>query len=189
MKRSVPRFWSRRSRARVRERAPVRALRSGAGVSPNLLFRRVFRPSVPTSTGPAHDLPYNAPVPSQGRAQGLAILLRRGRVERDGPVDLGSLFGATRGGASKDQLQAGRSFRGQRRKGAALPPRASGKGLRPPLVRGDTSRDAFGKPPARSVQPSPKRYSLPLIPGEGPDAPPARPIPSAQPRVRLSALA
>jgi hypothetical protein len=45
----------------------------------------------------------------------------------------------------------------------ALPPRASGKGLRPPLVRGNTSCDAFGKPCARSVRLSPKRYSLSKI--------------------------
>ena len=95
------------------------------------------------------------PVPSRGRAQGLAILLRRGCVERGGrglvsgqpwrapkPASLGRL-GAAPGGSGAVSPIAQRVWRRESDRsgdGSARGPpsrrgRGSGKGLRAPLVR------------------------------------------------------
>jgi hypothetical protein len=119
-------------------------------------------------------------VPSRGRAQGLAILLRRGCVERGGrglvvgqpwrapkPASLGRLGAAPGGSGAMSPVvqrvwrrESDRSGDGSAREPPSRRGRGSGKGRIPPLVRGNTSRTAPGKPRTRSVRLSPKRYSL-----------------------------
>ena len=135
------------------------------------------------------------PVPSRGRAQGLAILLRRGCVERGGrglvsgqpwrapkPASLGRLGAAPGGSGAVSPIaqrvwrrESDRSGDGHARRPPSRRGRGSGKGLIPPLVRGNTSRTAPAKTTYAERSSFAETVITTPIPGGSPDAPPALP--------------